>query len=160
MEKKSRKKTKRYTYDFWTLLPKFYWLTFKNFHGSVGPRYLSRDLLLGVGKRTLTTFRLFCAYLKQFLSFVHDSNILSSSCCRHQNFDYESSSCPANEAESRNLAVFYFFWPTLLIFTKKLINVCTFPWNKWFCLVSMPWTKNYYSAEQIFEKPHEICTLT
>ena len=55
-------------------------------------------------------FEVFGVYLSEFLIFLHEiffgSKILSSSCDKHQNFDYGCSNYPGNEAQSTTFAIF------------------------------------------------------
>ena len=56
----------------------------------------------GVVYKKSMIFKVFGVYLSEFLIFLHEiffgSQILPSSCDKHQNFDYGCSSYPGNEA--------------------------------------------------------------
>ena len=60
--------------------------------------------------RKSMVFKVFGVYLSEFLIFLHEiffgSKILPSSCDKHQNFDYECSSYPVNEAQSPDFGRF------------------------------------------------------
>ena len=60
--------------------------------------------------KTSMIFEVFGVYLSEFLIFLREiffgSKILPSSCDKHQNFDYESSSDSENEAQSPHFGRF------------------------------------------------------
>ena len=59
-----------YAYDFWTLVLKFYWLTFKKIQGSSCSRELSSDLLLTGVKRKFAIYR-FLEHISEFSIFFY-----------------------------------------------------------------------------------------
>ena len=61
----------------------------------------------GVVYKKSMVFKVFGVYLREFI-FLHEivfvNKILPSSCDKRQNFDYEFSSYPANEAKSSDFS--------------------------------------------------------
>ena len=101
---------------FWPYI-KILLANFKENSGLWWPQGAVTCPLLDRGKRPLVIFEVFRACLREFLLLFHelffDSKILSSSCSRHQKFDYECSSYTGNEAQSPN---FYHFQTIFGIF--------------------------------------------
>ena len=64
----------------------------------------------GVLYKKSMIFMVFGVYLSEFVIFLHEiffgSKILSSSCDKHQNFDYGCFSYPGNEAQSPDFGHF------------------------------------------------------
>ena len=64
----------------------------------------------GVVYKKFMIFKVFGVHLSEFLIFLHYifvcSKIIPSSCDKHQNFDYECSRYPGNEAQSPDFGHF------------------------------------------------------
>ena len=65
---------------FFDLVTKILFANFyKNFHGSSGPRELSRDLFSTVGKRKFAIFEVFRAHLSEFSILFHEIYMVARS---------------------------------------------------------------------------------
>ena len=99
------KNGKCYQYEFWQVLSKSSWTTFKTIFetlSAVGACHVT--IIGGVVYKKSMIFKVCGVYPSEFFIFLHKiffgSKILPSSCNKHQNFDYGSSSYPGNEAQS------------------------------------------------------------
>ena len=97
--------------DFSPVLLKSYWTTFKTiFETLLAQGACHVTITEGVVYKKSMIFEVFGVYLSEFLIFLHEiffgSKILPSSCDKHQNFDYGSSSYPGNEAQSPDFGHF------------------------------------------------------
>ena len=93
---------------------------------------LSRDLFSLEAEIRFSIYKVFRAYISEFVIFFHEifinCKILWRSCHWHQNFEYKYSGCPGNEAQSPNFSRFL----AILTFFKMSIFAQVFNLGSWF----------------------------